>query len=258
MPTYRGLYSDFDSDLMRTIRGEAYGRDVGQYSWVTAEELESAAARLALGPGARLLDVGCGPGGPLSFVVERTGCAGVGLDSSEEAVAAAGRRLSARMSVLLHDANLRLPFGDRQFDAVMSIDAVLHVRDRLALFRDVARVLHPGGRFWFTDAAVVYGPLSNQEIAARAPLGLTHFVPAGFNEATLKQAGFVEVESADRTDNVVGNASGRIAARLHHRAELEAIEGEDEFRAQQRYLETVVELARRRVLRRISYTAAAP
>jgi len=256
MPTYDRLYSDFDSDLMREIRGEAYGRDIGQHSWVSAEELELSMRRLELRRDSLLLDIGCGPGGPLAFVAEQIGCKGVGLDSSAEAVEAAGRRVPAGVSILLHDANQRLPFGDHHFDAVMSIDAVLHVRDRTALFREVARVLAPSGRFWFTDAAVLSGPVSNQEIATRAPLGLTHFVPAGYNEAQLRLAGFANVEVEDRTGSVVGNASGRLAARMRHRSELEAVEGEHEFESQNRYLEMVVALANRGALERFSYLAA--
>lgn len=256
MPTYDSLFSDFDSELMRAIRSEAYGEDIAQYSWVTAAEVDSAIARLGLMPGAKLLDVGCGPGGPLAYVIERTGCTGVGIDSSAEAVEAASRRVPASASILRHDANLPLPFADGQFDAVMSIDAVLHIRDRPSLFRDVARVLGSGRRFWFTDAAVLSGSISNQEIAARAPLGLTHFVPAGYNEAQLRAAGFAIVEMDDRTDNVIANAEGRIAARLSHRVQVEAVEGAEVFDSQQRYLETVVALARRGTLRRMSYTAA--
>ena len=255
MPTYEGLYADFDSELMRDIRGEAYGKDIGQYSWVTAEEMDSALARLDLTSRSRLLDIGCGPGGPLAFAVERTGASAVGLDFSAEAVEAARRRVPDTVSIQRHDANLQLPFNAGAFDAVMSIDAVLHIRNRSELFREVARVLVPGGRFWFTDAAVVAGPLSNAEVAARAPLGFTLFVPSGYNETELRAAGFAQVQVEDRTENVVGNASGRIAARLRHRAELTAIEGDEEFESQQRYLGAVIDLARRRVLRRLSYMA---
>jgi len=63
---------------------------------------------------------------------------------------------------------------------------------------------------------------------------------------------------ADCTENVVGNASGRRAARLRHRAELVAVEGDTEFESQQRYLEAVVALAERGALVRMSYVATTP
>ena len=102
MPTYDSLYSDFDSQLMRAIRSEAYGKDIAQYSWVTAPEVDAAAAALGLVPGARLFDIGCGPGGPLAYLIERTGCTGVGIDSSGEAVEAARRRVPASATISRH------------------------------------------------------------------------------------------------------------------------------------------------------------
>jgi hypothetical protein len=38
---YDGIHGEFDSPLMRQIRQEAYGEDIGQHSWVTADELRS-------------------------------------------------------------------------------------------------------------------------------------------------------------------------------------------------------------------------
>ena len=47
---YESFYRDFDSPLMREIRREAYGEDIGQHSWVGAAELRCDAMRLGLGP----------------------------------------------------------------------------------------------------------------------------------------------------------------------------------------------------------------
>jgi hypothetical protein len=46
---------------MRQLRQEAYGKDIGQHSWVTADEFRSEIGRLSLTTSSRLLDVGCGP-----------------------------------------------------------------------------------------------------------------------------------------------------------------------------------------------------
>ena len=45
---YEDLFSDFDSPLMRQLRREAYGKDIGQHSRVSAEELEQYVPQLAL------------------------------------------------------------------------------------------------------------------------------------------------------------------------------------------------------------------
>lgn len=259
---YDNLYREFDSTLSRQIRKEAYGDDIGQHSWVTAEELEEDITRLRLTRASRLLDLGCGPGGPLTFLINRVRCRGDGVELSAPAVAT-GRARAAALGlehlVAFHEANLNapLPFASEGFDAAMALDVILHVRDRVEVFREVARVLVPGGSFLFTDAGIITGSISNEEIELRAIHGHTQFVPDSFNEKMLGLAGFKFVERSDGTTSLLRNAQGRLAARLAHRAELETLEGKDGFERQRRYLETVVTLAQRGALSRMMYVAEA-
>jgi SAM-dependent methyltransferase len=260
---YDDLYADFDSDLMRRLRAEAYGSDIGQHSWVTEEELLEDISALSLTPASRILDFGCGPGGPLTYIVKSIGCAGVGADVSAPAIAAGRARVAAlglEELVALHewDLNEPLPLPDASFEAVLSIDVVLHLRDRLAVFREVARVLAARGRFLFTDAGVVTGVVTDEEIRRRTIHGHTRLVPPGLNEDLLEEAGFMFLRSEDRTRSLLKNATGRLAARLAHRAELEEREGKPAWERQQTYLETVIELARRGAVARMMYLAAAP
>lgn len=260
--SYESLYEEFDSPLMRQLRIEAYGDDFGQHSWVTAAELESSMSDLGLSGSGRLLDLGCGPGGPLAFIVGRIGCQAVGVDISPAALAAARARVVARgLDTLVElqqaDCNEPIPFASDSFDAVMSVDTVLHLRDRLALFHQVARVLVSGGKFWFTDAGVVTGPVSSLELGLRSMHGYTQFVPSGFNEKALEDTGFRVELIQDRTAELLKNASGRLAARLAHRAELEQLEGVGYFGEQLNYLTTVIALAERGATSRFSYLAEA-
>ena len=255
---YDQPYAEFDSPLMRQLRKEAYGEDIGQHSWVTVAELKSDVDRLGLLPSSVVLDLGCGPGGPLVFLLKAIGCSGTGVDLSRAAVDAAHRRaeslgLDKRLTFGQADINAPLPFPDETFAAVVSLDVILHARDRLQVFREVARVLSPGGKFLFTDAGVLTGSISNDEAAARSVHGFTQFCPPGFNERLLAAAGFSLMCTEDRTVSVLGNATGRIAARDAHRGELEELEGSEYFSRQRRYLETVVDLSQRAVLARIMY-----
>ena len=59
----------------------------------------------------------------------------------------------------------------------------------------------------------------------------------------------------DRTPNMAANAAGWRAARANREAELRAIEGDDSFAGQQRFLETAAALARERRLSRIAVLA---
>jgi SAM-dependent methyltransferase len=258
---YDELFQGFDSSLSREIRAEAYGRDIGQHSWVTAEELDEDIVRLRLSGASRLLDLGCGPCGPLTFVVAQVRCHGTGLDLSAGALAAGrarGAELGVGGRVTLHQGDLSatLPFADATFDAVMAIDSIIHVGDRESVLREVARVLAPGGRFLFTDGAVITGCISDSEMGLRAVHGNMHFVVPGFNERMIERAGLRLIESEDRTASLLRNAAGRLAARQARRDALEACEGAAGFERQRRYLETVLELSRRGAVARMMYLAA--
>src|SRR5713101_6786445 len=129
---YDKLYEHFDSPLMRQLRAEAYGQDIGQHSWVTAEELLADIPKLKLSPESRLLDLGCGPAGPLTFIAAQTRCTAVGLDVSTNAIDAARARaaslkLSERITVQQADLNEPLPFTAAHFHAVLSIDVTFAI-----------------------------------------------------------------------------------------------------------------------------------
>src|SRR5215470_17829683 len=124
---YDSVYREFDSPLAQRIREEAYGEDIGQHSWVRVDELRADIVRLRLGPSSRFLDLGCGPCGPLTFVLGTVGCSGTGTDVSESALDAGRRRgaslgLAERMTCREADLDAPLPFAAGSFDAAMALD----------------------------------------------------------------------------------------------------------------------------------------
>ena len=259
-PGYDALYATFDTPLARRMRGAAYGKDVGQNSWASAEEIAEDAARLRLSAASRLLDLGCGAGGPLVFVAGETGCRALGLDRSAPAIASAQNRaraagLDSRVAFEVADLDTRVGCPDGSFTAALAIDVVIHLADRGSTFGEVARLLAPGGRFLFTDAGVLAGPVSSAEVTRRSVNGRTTLVPPGTSEHALERAGFRLLESADRTPSLLARARGRLAARQEHHAELERVEGAARFAEQALYLETVIELAERGALMRWMYLA---
>jgi SAM-dependent methyltransferase len=257
---YDSVYEEFDSPLMRQIRREAYGEDIGQHSWVGADEVRADIRRLALTSASTLIDLGCGPCGPLTYIVAAVGCHGTGVDVSPAAIRAGRHRateleVGALVSVHEADLNATLPFPTGTFSSAMSLDVVLHMHNRAELFAEVARVLQPRGRFLLTDAGVVTGAVSSEEIRRRSAYGPTQIVDADWNERLLATAGFRLLEVEDRTRSALRNASGRFAANEAHREELEDVLGVAAVNRQQEYLHTVMELSRRGAVSRFMYLA---
>lgn len=256
---YESFYQTFDSPLMQQVRREAYGEDLGQHSWTSAEELRGDVARLRLSSSSRVVDLGCGPCGPLMFVIAAAGCRGTGVDSSAGALRAGrARREEPRLSVALADLNASLPFSAGCFDAAMSFDVVLHLPDRLQLFREVARLLRPGGRFLFTDAGVLTGVVSSEDLRRRSVHGESFYVAPGWNDRLLAAADLRVIETEDRTGRVLTTASGRLAAMLAHRGELEQQSSPAEFERYKSYLDTVLALSRTAALSRLMYLSEKP
>jgi SAM-dependent methyltransferase len=257
---YGPHYRAFAAGVYEEVRRSAFGEDIGQNSWLTVSELDRFLSRLNLESAKRLLDVGCGSGGPALHDARRTGCEVVGVELSEEAVAEATRRaqeagLETRSSFLQADASAPLPFEDGSFDALICIDAINHLPDRARVFGDWARVLRPGGRLLFTDPVVITGILDSEELAIRTSIGYFLFLPPGENERLLAAAGLTVIDVEDTTDHLAEIARRRHDARAAHAEALREIEGDAAFDGLQRFFDVVALLAHERRLSRFAYTA---
>jgi len=260
---YDANYGNFESDLYSEIRREAFGEDIGQNSWLTADEQNRFIEKLALSPGKTLLDVACGAGGPALKIAEKTGCSLVGIDVHEQAISAAKslaakQGFSARAQFQVVNASGRLPFADGEFDAISCIDAINHLPDRHAVVTEWARVLKPSGRLLFTDPITVTGPLSKDEIAVRSSAGFFLFVPADYDRQVLQECGLRLLVREDVTENMSQMAERRRAARDSREEALRKIEGDAGYEQQQKFLEVAARIARERRLSRFLYVAERP
>src|SRR6266513_745212 len=243
------------------VRRETYGDDLGQSGWLTVDELERFGEWLELQAGARLLDVGCGAGGPALRLSETTGANVVGVDILEQGITAAtqlaqARGLDDRVSFVRIDAGGRLPFEEESFDAILSLDAMCHLPDRLGVLKEWHRVMSPGARGVFTDPTMITGLVTAEEIAARSSIGIYAFSVASMNEQLLAEAGFDLLDREDLTENMATVARRWRDARERFADDLVADEGVATFEGVQRFLGVCHLLARERRLSRYAYLAA--
>ncbi len=162
-----------------------------------------AVAKMGLKPEDHVLDVGCGIGGASRYVASAIGCRVTGIDLTPGYVAAAqelARRtsLAGRVSYLVASARA-MPFGDRTFDAALTIHVAMNIKDRSGLYREIARVLKPGATFCLYD--VMRGAAG--DVAFPVPWAETpatsHLTTPQEMQALLHDAGFAVREVEDRT-----------------------------------------------------------
>jgi SAM-dependent methyltransferase len=252
---YGALYGNFREEIAAAVREATFGDDYGQNGWQTADELRSFVDALAIGRESRLLDVGCGSGGPALRVAEMTGCSVVGIDVHEDGIetakiAAAERGLTEQATFIRADAGGLLPFDAATFDGILCVDAINHLPDRAEVLREWSRVLKVGGRLVYADPIVVSGWLSDEEMRIRSSIGFFLFVPLGFNERLLEQTGLDVVAVEDRTENMAVIARRWREAREERTDDLRRVEGDDAYAGLQTFLEVAERLATERRLSR--------
>ncbi|NID14755.1 class I SAM-dependent methyltransferase [Luteibacter yeojuensis] len=133
--------------LLGDTAARDYAAKLRRFNAFAAPEIRESIARLGFAPGMRVLDAGCGTGEALGWLSEAVGPDGAvaGIDLATAHVASA--RDSAPGDALVIQGDLTaLPFVQRSFDLVWSVNTFNHLHDPVACIRRVASLLRAGGR----------------------------------------------------------------------------------------------------------------
>jgi ubiquinone/menaquinone biosynthesis C-methylase UbiE len=151
-----------------------------------------------------VLDIGSGIGGPARYVATRFGCRVTGIDLTAEFCDVARHLtqlagLADRVRFEAGDA-LAMPFADGTFNGAYSINVAMNIADKAAFYREIRRVLVPGG--WLVLAEIATGdgrPLDFPTPWARTA-ATSFLATADQTRAGLLAAGFDVLQMRDSVD----------------------------------------------------------
>ena len=162
------------------------------------------AQSIGLRPEMRVLDVGCGIGGPSRRIAHEFGCRVVGIDLTDEYCKTAtvlAERVGLSKLVTYKQGNaLALPFADASFDVVWTQHASMNIPDKSTLYQEMFRVLKPEGSLAIYDIlAGAAGPVHFPVPWARGPETSFLQTPDDLRRA-LENVGFSIALWRDTTD----------------------------------------------------------
>lgn len=202
----RGELSN-DSSAVRAV-ASAFGYSEDELNQLPAEanmglSCGNPLALAGIREGEVVVDLGCGGGMDVFLAARKVGPSGrvIGIDMTAEMLsrARAGQQKLGLTNVEFHQSTIdRLPLPDNSVDCVISNCVINLVPDKLAVFREIRRVLKPGGRVALSDIALKQELPTEVKQSVEAYVGcISGAILIGEYRSLLEQAGFAAVVVTD-------------------------------------------------------------
>ena len=165
--------------------------------------------------GDRVLDIGAGLAGPARMLAASVGCRVDCLELSHDYCT--GAALLNRLTGLderigVHEGSaLDMPFADDSFDVVWMQNVGMNIADKRRLYREIHRVLKPGGRYAFQEMAAGKTATSYFPLPWASDPGDSFLVPADEMRALLSESGFIAEAFEDTSDAHLGRTTADVA-----------------------------------------------
>ena len=201
---------------------EAFGYSAAELTSIPADanmglSCGNPTATANLRPGEVVVDLGSGGGLDVFLAAEKVGPTGkaIGIDMTPAMIERAKRNAAGYSNVEFHLSTIdRLPLPDASVDVVISNCVINLAPDKAAVFREIGRVLKPGGRVAVSDIVLKSAlPPELAENAAAWSGCIAGAVPVADYLAGLKAAGLADVVAVDdRADlNAYSKVEGQAA-----------------------------------------------
>lgn len=165
------------------------------------------ASKLHLNDNSKVLDIGCGIGGPMRAIARFSGAEVTGINNCDYQIKVGNRyneKWSLQKKCIYFQADfMNLPVADNSFDAAYQIEATCHAPDKAACFEKIFNALKPGGLFTGYEWVVthMYDERNQEHVSIREGIevgnGLPVIPPVSVVIAALEKAGFEVVEHFD-------------------------------------------------------------
>jgi sterol 24-C-methyltransferase len=205
-------YYDLSTDFYEYGWGQSFhfapGKDGASLAESIAAHQHLLGNALGLQTGMKVLDVGCGVGGPQRELASRFGASITGLNINEYQIGKCSeynRKAGlGHLCSVLHGDFMAIPAEPRTFDAAYHIEALAHAPNKMAAYAEVFRVLRPGAIFAGFEWCMtpLYDGANPEHRALKQRIEYSNALPeiASFTDVTdgLQAAGFEVIEARDR------------------------------------------------------------